>query len=101
MKLITQYSCKIKHYNSIFKETIQLYRETVDYFIDICLREWNQISTIEGSKSRQRFVEKLCITTSDSMAVYPFDKEFYKFPVYLRRAAISEAIGKVSSYKRN
>ena len=101
MKLITQYSCKIKHYNSIFKETVRLYREAVDYFIDVCLREWNQISAVEGSKAQWRFVEKLCITASDNVAVYPFDKEFYKFPIYLRRAAIAEAIGKVSSYKSN
>ena len=30
-----------------------------------------------------------------------FDKKFYKFPCYLRRGAINEAIGKVSSYKSN
>ena len=30
-----------------------------------------------------------------------FDRKFYKFPSYLRRSAINEAIGKVSSYKSN
>ena len=101
MKLITQYSCKIKHYNNIFRETIRLYREAVDYFIDVCLYEWDNIFSVEGTKAKQRFVEMLCVSTPDEAAIYPFDKKFYKFPSYLRRAAISEAIGKVSSYKSN
>ena len=29
------------------------------------------------------------------------ESEFYKFPCYLRRAAIAEALGKVSSYRSN
>lgn len=32
---------------------------------------------------------------------YDFDQTFYKFPSYLRRSAMTEAIGKVSSYKNN
>lgn len=32
---------------------------------------------------------------------YDFDSKFYKMPSYIRRASISEAIGKVSSYKSN
>ena len=33
--------------------------------------------------------------------IYDFDTKFYKMPSYLRRGAINEAIGKVSSYKSN
>ena len=33
--------------------------------------------------------------------IYDFDAKFYKMPSYLRRGAINEAIGKVSSYKTN
>ena len=32
---------------------------------------------------------------------YDFDEKFYKMPSYLRRGVISEALGKVSSYKSN
>ena len=32
---------------------------------------------------------------------YDFDTKFYKMPSYMRRGAINEAIGKVSSYKSN
>ena len=32
---------------------------------------------------------------------FDLDEKFYKFPSFLRRATINEAIGKVSSYKSN
>lgn len=54
---------------------------------------------------RQGVVEGLTIATKHHPEVpYPFDQEdrrFYKMPCYLRRAAINEAIGKVSSYRSN
>ncbi len=42
-------------------------------------------------------------STKDHPVVkYPrFDKRFYKFPSYLRRGAINDALGKVSSYMSN
>ena len=103
MKIFSTYSVKIKHYNNIFKETINIYREAVDFLIDVCLKEWDDISTIKGNLQRQRYVECLCHRTSDNPDIKynSFDKKFYKFPSYLRRGAINEALGKVSSYKSN
>ena len=103
MKIFSTYSVKIKYFNHIFKETVALYREAVDYLIEVCLNEWDDISVIKGSLNQQRYVECLCHETADNTNVrYSyFDKGFYKFPSYLRRGAINEAIGKVSSYKSN
>lgn len=102
MKINTSYSCKIKYYNHIFKETVALYRKAVDFFIGVCLNEWDDVTTIKGTKALQRYIETLCIISGKSQTLkYDFDTRFYKFPCYLRRAAISEAIGKVSSYKSN
>lgn len=102
MNIVSSYSVKIKHYNRIFNDTIKLYRKAVDFFIEVCLAEWNNLSTIAGKLAQQRYIEtqthKTNITTSIN---YDFDELFYKFPVYLRRAAISCAIGKVSSFKSN
>ena len=51
---------------------------------------------------RQREIELLTHQTEKNPNTkYNFDEDFYKFPSYLRRAAINEAIGKVSSYKSN
>ena len=99
MKIFSTYKVKIKDSYKAFGDTIDLYRKVTDFFIEICLAEWNAISQLNG-KNRNNMVEHLAIATEK----YPFPKypiPFYKFPVYLRRAAISEAIGKVSSYKSN
>ena len=58
---------------------------------------------IKGNLNQQRYVERLCHRTSKNPDIKygSFDKRFHKFPSYLRRGAINEAIGKVSSYKSN
>ena len=102
MNITSMYSVKIKEYRHIFKESVEQYRSAVDFFIDVCLKEWDSITPIKGLKAKQSFVETLTLPTSKRTSVqYNFNLKFYKMPCYLRRAAISEAIGKVSSYKSN
>ena len=101
MDIFSTYSVKIKHFNHIFKDTVKVYREAVDFFITVCLENWEELSSIDGSLNKQRFIETLCHTTKNNKAIYDFDDKFYKFPSYLRRGAISEAIGQISSYKSN
>lgn len=103
MRLFSTYSVKIKHYNRIFRETVTLYRNSVDFLIKVCLDEWDTIANISQNQLRQQYVEHLCHQTKKNPSVkYPtFDRRFYKFPSYLRRSAINEAIGKVSSYQSN
>ena len=97
MKISTTYGVKIKHYNAIFKETVRMYREAVDFFLMVCDSEWDAVSSLEGSKRKLQFIEKLTHTTAGRPVVkYCFDADFYKFPSYLRRAAINEAVGKYS-----
>nr|MCR5457644.1 transposase [Clostridiales bacterium] len=103
MKIMSTYSVKIKEYNHIFKETISIYRKVVDYFINVCCNEWDDVSKLESNHGKMNYVEHICHMTKDNPDVkyHSFDKQFYKFPSYLRRGAIVEAIGKVSSYKSN
>ena len=102
MKIYSTYKVKIKHYNHIFKDTVKIYRNAVDYLIDVCIKNWNTLSDINGSLNKQRYIETLIHKTRDNPApVYDFDTNFYKMPSYLRRSAINEAIGKVSSYESN
>jgi IS605 OrfB family transposase len=101
MQIYTTYSVKIKHYNNIFKDTIIVYRHAVDYLIKVCLDKWDNIVTFKGV-SRLTYIETLIHATKDNPdPIYDFDAKFYKMPSYLRRGAINEAIGKVSSYKSN
>ena len=59
------------------------------------------IQAIDKAKARFNFAEKLIHTTKYNTAKYDFDAKFYKFPSYLRRAAIQAALGSVSSYYSN
>ena len=66
MKIYSTYSVKIKHYNKIFKETINIYRSAVDFLINVVLNEWEDIKSIDGPLSRMRYVEKLCHGTKNN-----------------------------------
>ena len=102
MDIVSTYSVKIKEYNHIFKESIEQYRSAVKFFVDICLNEWNELSLISNTQYQQSYVENKTIITKNRKTVpYDFNEVCYKMPVYLRRSAINEALGKVSSYKSN
>ena len=102
MEQYTSYKCKIKHYNHIFKDTVKLYTDAVRFFLDVILENWNMISICTTSKKAYNLVESLTIKTKQNPnPVYDFHTRFYKFPCYLRRAAIACAYGKASSYHSN
>ena len=102
MKIYSTYSVKIKHYNHIFKDSVSIYRKAVDFLIDVCFNEWDNISAIKGNLLQQQYAEICIHSTKNNLApIYDFDTKFYKMPSYMRRGAINEAIGKVSSYKSN
>lgn len=102
MQIYTSYNVKIKHYNCIFKDTVSVYRHAVDYLINVCLKEWDAISAVSGNLLQQQYVERCIHSTKDNPEpTYDFDAKFYKMPSYMRRSAVNEAIGKVSSYKSN
>lgn len=101
MKIYTCYSVKIKHYSHIFKDTVRVSSDAVEYLIRVCLEQWDDISRLTGTK-RNNHVESLVHKTKENPApVYDFDAKFYKMPSYMRRFCIAEAVGKVSSYKSN
>ena len=100
MEIVSCYGVKIKHYNHIFKQTVELYRKAVAFFLVVCEKEWDTLSQMESSNSKLSYIEKLTHRTQKNPDIrYNFDLLFYKFPSYLRRAAINEATGKFSSYQ--
>ena len=102
MKIVSTYKVKICQTHGAFKTTVEKDREATDFLIDVVLAEWEYVSKIKSPFNRLRAVEKLIHQTANNLnPKYDFDKDFYKFPSYLRRASIQEAIGKVSSYKSN
>ena len=84
---------------------MDIYRLATDFFIGVVLKEWASLSVITSAQKRMTAVEGLTVRSGKRQTVkYPFettDKRFYKMPCYLRRAAIMETLGKVSSYMNN
>ena len=85
MQIYSTYSVKIKHYNHIFKDTVSVYRDAVDFLITVCLNEWEGITVFTGH-NRLSYIESLIHVTGDHPDVKytGFDKKFYKFPCYLK-----------------
>ena len=99
MKILTSYSVRIQGYGSVLDDTVAMYRKAVDFFIAVIMVNWALFDGL-GQKDAQRECEKLCVSTATRPTVpHDFSVDFYKFPSYLRRAAINDAFGAVSSYK--
>ena len=95
------YTVKIKTDFNL-KETVRVYREAVGFFLDVAMKEWNRLFLEDTSKKKINLMERFTIRTNKNPdPIYDFSSEFYKFPSYLRRAAIAEAVGMVSSYMSN
>ncbi len=102
MYITSTYSVAIRDYNRILRQTVLIYRAAIDFFIGVALAEWQMFCELEHTHQSVRVMEALTHTTgSHPQPKYGFDERFYKFPSYLRRAAINKAVGLVSSYKSN
>ena len=102
MKITSSYAVQIKKIDFDIMATVDNYREAVSFCIDVCEKEWATISQIKGGRNRRACLEHFIHTTKDNKAKYEeFDKRFNKFPSYLRRDAMTTAIGIVSSYHSN
>lgn len=101
MEIISTYPVKIKEYSHIFRDTVLIYRNAVEFFTEVALNYWERFEPLKGT-ARVNLMEKLTVqTVKNPVPAHPFGEAhetFYKFPCYLRRAAISEAVGAVSSY---
>ena len=101
MKQITTYGVRI--HAASFKpvqDMVRIYRQVVTYMIRVATEQWDSLRDASAFM-RVKVMETLIHHTANRpFVVYEsFDAEFYKLPSYIRRAAISEAIGAVESYK--
>ena len=101
MNIFSSYKVKIKHYNHIFEQTVEIYRNAVSFFIDVCDKEWGVLESLKNLE-RCRKIEELTLQTKKNQnPKYDFNERFYKMPSYLRRSAINTATGCYSSYYSN
>lgn len=91
-----------KGYKRVLLGTIGKYRSATAFLNHVVVDHFEEIKALEQIK-QQGFVEHLVHKTKDNPEPeYPlFDICFYKFPSYIRRAAVNESIGHVQSYDSN
>ena len=101
MNIFSSYKVKIKHYNHIFEQTVEIYRNAVSFFIDVCDKEWDVLEQLKNLEKCRKIEELTLQTKKNQNPKYDFNERFYKMPAYLRRSAINTATGCYSSYYSN
>ena len=101
MEIITSYTIAFKDGYDAVKRTTVIFNDAIRYITDVAFENWDSISSLKGLLSRKQHIEHLIHSTKNRKAVYNFDQKFYKFPSYLMRAAIAEALGNVQAYMSN
>ena len=95
MKITSTYSVRLRNFNRVFDDTVEVYRHAVDYFIELVMANWNtHFANLSRANDCIRVAEGLSVRTKKRlMTPYNFCHDFMKFPSYLRRAAIKAAYG--------
>ena len=101
MKITSSYKMKLTGDLKALENSIRIYRDAIHFAIPIVDAHWDEMKDFEYSNQRMMYVENLVHSTAKNYARYDFDKEFPKFPSYLRRAVLNQALGIVSSYRSN
>ncbi len=83
----------------LFAETVKIYRQACRHLVGIIYTHWVELGGLTADQLTPA-VERLMHETAKRPNIkYPqFNKAFYKFPSYYRRAAITFAAGQVSSF---
>ena len=91
MEITSSYQVEILSNTDMKKHSTDLPQGTC-LVIDVCNKEWIDISSIESQVQKKSFVEKLIHPTKNNPSPkYPFDikgSEFYKFPSYLKEQSL-------------
>ena len=93
-------------YNGILKETVEYYNKLITYLLHVIEKEQTEIiikDVTEHENERSHRLEALIHATrnNEHPKYEDFDKEFPKFPSYIRRAAEKKAIGIYKSWYSN
>ena len=83
----------------VLKDTVGVFRDAAAEILEAACDHWDQIRNL-GSMEAMAYVEHLVHSTkSHPDAEYQFDEHFFKFPSYMRRAAINSVVGYIHSHE--
>lgn len=98
-EITSSYEVRLVGVNRMLYKTNHIYQDAVA-FLAACVDEmWDDVSAVRGSKERMTFVERMTHDAGSRRATYRFDDAFPCMPCYMRRSAINDALGIVSSYR--
>ena len=111
MKLFSAYDTEIRYgmndngviislNKRVLDDTLSVCRNALAYIIPVLNDHYEEWEALKGT-DRNNCCEHLIHSTKKNTAVCDFDAVFYKFPSGIRRSAVSEAMGIVSSYRSN
>ncbi|WP_417583209.1 hypothetical protein [Nitrincola sp.] len=81
------------------RDTITLYQRYVRALSSVCMAHWPNIGVLTGNDVIMMVEGLIHPTTNRPSVRYAyFQRVFYKFPSYLRRSAIMDAVGQVRSF---
>ena len=99
MKIVKTAKLKIISHSKIFDDTIEIYNKALSFYIFVCEKEYGMLEQFKLPKEKLNYIESITHPTDKHINIkYNFDKDFYKFPSYLRRAVIMEALGVCNSH---
>ena len=101
MRITSSYGMKLTGDLNALETSINIYRDALRVLIPIINDNWESLGDCEFINQKYSRIEKWVHTTKTNRALYDFDKKFPKLPTYLRRSAIANALGIVSSYRSN
>lgn len=102
MSVCSTYSVRLSERCKAFEDTVVLYRQAVDFFIDVMRNKPESVAECKSGSEAVNILERLTVLSPKRPeAPYDFSVRFYKFPCYLRRSAIAEAFGRYSSWVSN
>jgi transposase, IS605 orfB family len=101
MRLTSSYAIKLNGDLKALENSIDIYRGVLRFVIPIINIHWDEIKYLTYTHQRMTHVEKWIHNTRTNQALFDFDEQFPKLPTYLRRSAITKALGIVSSYHSN
>ena len=82
MKITSTYSVRLRNFNRVFDDTVEVYRHAVDYFIELVMANWNtHFANLSRANDCIRVAEGLSVRTKKRlMTPYNFCHDFMKFP---------------------
>ena len=79
MKVVSTYSVRLTMPNAPLKDTLHIYRNAVQYLVDVTDKEWNAFIECTNAKDAVRVMESMVVKTSNNVAPkYDFSDKFYK-----------------------